>query len=84
MAAFLLTTFSILSILYIIRLKKFKFKNENREKIKTIHSIAYLVITIPFITLLLAMLLNDPVITITTTIVYGFLYILYRKLILKK
>ncbi|MBW6411049.1 hypothetical protein [Clostridium weizhouense] len=65
MAAFLLTT---VSIVYAIKLTKYNFKYEQRQKVKILHSLIYLIIAIPFFKIIFLMLFDDTLIVISTTI----------------
>ncbi|NFH69422.1 hypothetical protein FDF86_10550 [Clostridium botulinum] len=80
MAACLITSISLLSLFYILKLIKRKFKDEHREKIKKSQIIIQVIFTLPlFAYMVLIEVIQNPFITILTTLIFILGYALYVK-----
>ncbi|NFO02573.1 hypothetical protein FDB23_00365 [Clostridium botulinum] len=80
MAACLITSISLLSLFYILKLIKRKFKDEYREKIRKNQIIIQVIFTLPlFVYMVLIEAIQNPFITILTTLIFVLGYALYVK-----
>ncbi|MBN1059221.1 hypothetical protein DVV81_11535 [Clostridium botulinum] len=80
MVSCLLTVLSIIAILYSIKMTRYNLKEENRPKIKKIHFIIQLTITLPFVFIIIGSLFSEPFIVIITLIVLSWLIaFIYKK-----
>ena len=87
MVSFVLITISILSILYLLRLIKYKFRNEKSDFIRNIQIALYVATFLPLFTIGLLALFDNEIIAISTIIIYSIIYlfyILYKKHIVKE
>lgn len=84
MALFIVSTISILSILYLRRLVKYKFKNEKDGIIRNIHIAMYLITFIPFLSVVLMVFLDNVIMVVPVIIIYITIYLLYMLYINRK
>jgi len=77
MVSFVLITISILSILYLLKLIKYKFKNQKSDIIRSIQITLYLVTFLPLLTVGLLAFFDDGIIAISTIIIYSIIYLFY-------
>ncbi|WP_061313100.1 hypothetical protein [Clostridium botulinum] len=76
MAACLITSISLLSLFYILKLIKRKFKDEHREKIKKNQIIIQVIFTLPlFVYMVLIEAIHNPFITILIFVLGYALYV---------
>ena len=82
MVSFVLITISILSILYLFRLIKYKFRNQKSDFIRNIQIAIYIATFLPLLTIGLLAFFDNGTIAISTIIIYSMIYlfcILYNK-----
>ncbi|AWK49614.1 hypothetical protein DIC82_00255 [Clostridium beijerinckii] len=77
MVSFVLITISILSILYLLRLIKYKFRNQKSDFIRNIQIALYIATFLPLLTIGLLAFFDNGTIAISTMIIYSIIYLFY-------
>lgn len=77
MQAFTVITILLLALLYLIRLTKYRIKDEERTIFAFLSSLTYITIGLAYLSAILGFILFSPIDSIITLIIYTIIYLLY-------